>query len=386
MSDAVALPTRRTLPLSATLVLIPFAAAIVGLLVRYAAYAAVVPDASIANFAEGLCRWDCAWYVRIAEEGYDPYPVPGLISAGNWAFFPLYPLLVAAVRWLTGFPTMVVATGLSIALSIAAIRIAWPLLGRDLKAYTLFAAFLLSGPFSIYFSTFYTEVLFLFLTIGVFWALRQRQFLLAGALAGLLSATRIVGVFIVFAIVFEMWRAHRETGGTWKTFVPAIFLRADWLLALALAPAGLFAYMAYLHMLVGDALAFSHVQRAWARPLGNPVQFVWNALTSWPSDGWLPTVPQQLALATLTGYGLTGALIIRRRYAMALYCVTALTLPLFAGMASMLRFVAGLAPLPLMLTELLARNRWLFAASLLLFIGSGYFTTIGWLTEYLTLV
>lgn len=386
MSDAVALRTSRALPLSATLILIPVVAAILGLLVRYAGYAAVVPGASLANFADGLCRWDCAWYVRIAEEGYDPYPVPGLISAGNWAFFPLYPLLVSTVRLVTGFPTMVAATGLSIALSVAAARIAWPLLGRDLKAYTLFSAFLLSGPFSIYFTTFYTEVLFLFLTVCVFRALSRRQFLLAGALAGLLSATRIVGVFIALALLFEIWRAHRESGGTWRNFLPAIFLRADWLLALALAPAGLFAYMAYLHLHVGDALAFSHVQRAWGRPVGNPVQFVWNALTSWPRDSWLPSVSQQLALATLTGYALTAILALRRRYDMALYCVVALTLPLFAGMASMLRFVAGLAPLPLMLTELLARNRWLFLMSLVLFVASGYFTTIGWLTEYLTLV
>ena len=139
-------------------------------------------------------------------------------------------------------------------------------------------------------------------------------------------------------------------------------------------------------MLVGDALAFSHVQRAWARPMGSPIQFVWNALTSWPRGSWLPSVPQQLALATLTGYALIAVLALRKRYDMALYCVVALTLPLFAGMASMLRFVAGLAPLPLMLTELLGRNRWLFVASLVLFVASGYVTTIGWLTEYLTLV
>ena len=71
---------------------------------------------------------------------------------------------------------------------------------------------------------------------------------------------------------------------------------------------------------------------------------------------------------------------------MAIYCVIALTLPLFAGMASMLRFVAGLAPMPLLLSELLGRNRWVFAVSLLVFLAAGYFTTIGWLGEYLTLV
>lgn len=39
-----------------------------------------------------------------------------------------------------------------------------------------------------------------------------------------------------------------------------------------------------------------------------------------------------------------------------------------------------------MLTELLARHRWLFAVSLLGLLAGGYFTTIGWLTGYLSLV
>jgi hypothetical protein len=55
-------------------------------------------------------------------------------------------------------------------------------------------------------------------------------------------------------------------------------------------------------------------------------------------------------------------------------------------MASMLRFTAGLAPMPLMLTQLLASRRWLFALSLLVFLAAGYFTTIGWFTGALSLV
>lgn len=386
MSDVVAAQPSRAIPLPAVLILIPLLAALLGLAVRYAGYAVVAPDASLANFADGLCRWDCQWYVRIVEEGYDPFPVPSMINAGNWAFFPLFPLLVALVRLATGLPTMMAASGLSIALSVAAARIAWPLLGRDLRAYSLFSAFLLSGPFSIYFTTFYTEVLFLFLTVSVFAALRERRFLLAGILAGLLSATRIVGVFIILAILFEMWRAHREAGGTWRDVIPAILRRPDWLLALAVAPLGLFAYMAYLHLFVGDALAFAHVQRAWGRPSGTPPAFLWFALANVPPSGWLPTVSQQLALAALTGYALTAVLVLKRRYAMAIFCALCLTAPLFAGMASMLRFVAGLAPVSLLAAELLARHRWLFAAGLLAMVASGYWTTIGWLTGYLTLV
>jgi hypothetical protein len=386
MSDIVAVRSTRSLPLEAVLLLIPVVLALAGLAIRYAAYAATVHDASLVNFAEGMCRWDCNWYVNLAENGYDGFPTPKLINAGNWAFFPLYPLLVAILRNLTGLQTIVAATGLSIVLCIGAARVAWPLLGRDLRAYTLFSAFLVAGPFSIWFTTFYTEVLFLFLTVCVFAALQRRRLLLAGVLAALLSATRIVGVFIVFALVIEIWRAHREAGGSWRDFVPAVLKRPDWLLAIFIAPLGMFAYMLFLHLKIGDAIAFSHVQRAWARPTGLPPLFIINALFTFPKGELFPTFSQQLAAGTLVGYALAIVLVVRRQYAMGIYALLCLTAPLFAGMASMLRFTAGLAPIPLMLSQLLATRRWLFAISLLVFLASGYFTTIGWLTGYLSLV
>ena len=64
----------------------------------------------------------------------------------------------------------------------------------------------------------------------------------------------------------------------------------------------------------------------------------------------------------------------------------ALTLPLFAGMASMLRFVSGLAPMPIMFCELLAKNRIIFAVALLLMLVGAWYGTVGWLTQYLALV
>jgi hypothetical protein len=386
MSDAVALRPPRTLPIGLVLVLIPLALAFAGLAIRYLAYVATVDDASISNFAQGMCRWDCSWYVKLSQTGYDPFPVPTMINAGNWAFFPLYPILVAIVRTLTGLQTIVAATGLSIVLCIVSARVVWPLLGKDLRAYTLFSAFLLAGPFSIWFTTFYTEALFLLLSLCVFAALQKKQFLLAGLFAALLSGTRIVGVFIVFAILIEIWRAHRAAGGSWRDFIPAVLKQPTQLLAIFIAPLGLFAYMAYLHFHIGDALAFSHVQRAWSRPTGSPVVFVWNALTSFPKEGWIPTPSQQLAVAVIVGYALAIALLVRKRYGMAVYALICLTLPLFAGMASVARFTAALAPMPLMLTELLASRRWLFAVSLFVLLAAGYFTTVGWLTGYLSLV
>lgn len=386
----MAVIVEQTAPLARTqnaaLLLVPIAFAALGLLVRYLAYANTVDGASVANFVDDLCRWDCGWYVRLSEEGYDPFPVPSMINAGNWAFFPLFPMVVGALRTLTGLPTMVVATGASIILSIIAVRAAWTLLGKDMRAYVLFSAFLLAGPFAIYFTTFYTEVLFLTLTICVSVALQRRNYLTAGIFAALVSGTRIVGVFIVLAIVLQVWLDHRARGGSLWEFVPAVIRRPDLLLAIFIAPLGLFAYMAYLHWHIGDALAFSHVQRAWGRATGNPLVFLWNALTNFPQGTWWPTVSQQLGAAWLVGMAMTAVMAIRRQFPAALFCLICLTLPLSAGLASMLRFVVGLAPITITAMTLLSGSRVLFLVTLPAILVGGYFGTVGWLTGVLTLV
>ncbi len=357
-----------------------------GLLIRFLAYRFAVPDAEPVDFFKVMCRWDCEWYVRLAEEGYDPFPTPKMINAANWAFFPLYPMLVGLLRQLTGLPTLQLSGAVSILVSMGTALVAWPLLGRNLRAFTLFAAFLLAGPFSFYFTTFFTETLFIFLTVAVFAALQRRHWLLAGVLAAGLSATRIVGVFIVFAILWEVWVAHRERGGTWRDVIPATLARPELVLTFALAPLGLFAYMAFLHFHIGDALAFQHVQRAWGRPFGLPPVFIWNGLTNLPGEGWWPTASQFLAAASVAGYLLIAGLVLTGRIGMAIYAFIALTLPLFAGLASMVRFVAGMGPLSLLLADLLGRSRVGFVLGMLLLLVGGWYGTHGWLDWNLALV
>lgn len=379
-------PATRALPLPVVLVGIPVIMTLVGLLLRYAGYATAVPEASIAGFADGLCRWDCLWYVRLAEGGYDPFPVPRMIMAGNWAFFPAFPMLVGALRIITGLETTLVATITSIMLANAAVLLAWPLLERNLRAYALYATFILAGPASIYYTTFYTEVLFVLLTTAVFVALKRGHYLAAGVLGALLSATRIVGVFIVFAIVVQALIDHRRAGGSWRGFIPAALRRPDLVLAVFVAPLGLFAYMAYLHFHIGDALAFQHVQVAWARKLDNPLTFLWHGLNRFPAEGWLPTVSQFLALSAIIGLVLSLVLAWRRQFAEAIFCAICIVLPLGAGLASMMRFVTALAPLTILASTLLSRYWPVWAAAMLACLVGGYYAPIGWIREYLLLV
>jgi hypothetical protein len=372
--------------MTVTLVAIPAAFVVLGLVIRYFAYAASVPDETITGFPMGLCRWDCGWYVYMAAHGYHSFPTPGMSAAGNWAFFPLMPMVVGLVRFLTGLPTMPLATGISIAMSYATALLAWPLLGKNLRAYTLFSAYLLAGPWSVYFTTFMTEAAFILLTTGVLVALDRRDYLSAGLMAGLLSATRIVGVFMSVAMLAQLFADHRAAGRSAASFVPAMLKRPDVVLGVLLAPLGAFVYMAFLSWWVGDGLAFLHVQRAWARAYGNPAIFIWDALVDLPKSGWAPTAPEQLAVAVIIGFALIGLLFWRRQWAGASFSLISLAAPLFAGMASMLRFTAALAPLAILGAKILAWNRVVFAVSLLGFFIADYYVTMNWISGALSLV
>ena len=389
-SDAAVIAAPRPIglrvPLAVTIALIPVAFILIGLVIRYFAYASVVSDETITGFPMGLCRWDCGWYVYMAEHGYHAFPTPGQNAAGNWAFFPLMPMVVGAFRAFTHMPTMPLATGISIAMSYATSVLAWPLLGRNLRAYTLFSAYLLAGPFSIYFTTFMTEAAFILLTTGVLLALERKAYLAAGLVAGLLSATRIVGVVMSVAMLVQLFAEHRAANRPLRSFVPDVLKRPDVVLGLLLAPLGAFVYMAFLNWWIGDGLAFLHVQRAWARAYGNPLTFVWDALTDFPKAGLVPTFPQQLAVAVITGYALMGVLVWRRKWAGATFSLISLTIPLFAGMASTLRFTAALAPLAIEGAKILGANRIVFALALLGFLVADYFVTTNWITGALSLV
>jgi hypothetical protein len=344
---------------------------------RFGAYLSIAAHPSAQGFVDAMCVWDCTWYANIVEHGYQPYPETlnfgGPAGIANWAFFPAYPLLSAGLQKLTGLSAAALGMVASSLLTLGAVLLARPLFGGERRAYLLFAALLLVGPFSFYFSILYSESLFLFATVLAFRQLQRGNFVTAGLAGALLSATRTVGVLFVFALLLAAIDELRRR--PWREALR----RPDILLGLLLAPAGLFAFMAWLYLTTGDALAFAHIQRAWDREMVNPVMALWAALTS--PTGQVREAPL-LAVAALAGLGLTALLAVRRDGPAAVFCALCLVLALTQGVESMLRFVAALAPLGIMACRLLAARHWLFWLSLVTFVGLDFVFTIGWMHQH----
>ena len=260
-------------------ILLPFYLMLIGMALRYAVYIRNTGHWGFTDYLRALCVYDCNAYERLALYGYEGRP-SGFDKgdANNWAFFPFYSIMVWAINRITGLSMLVGGSILTSLLTVWGAIIAWPLFEKKFRAYFLFCFFLFLGPFSYYFTTLYTEALFIMLTVAGFSLLRQRDYLTAGVTGALMSATRSTGLLFAAAILIAAFQNHLEDGGTVRQFFRTLWRRTDLLLAVALVPVGICCFAIYLWFHSGDALAFVHIQRAWGRAFANPFWNLWLAL------------------------------------------------------------------------------------------------------------
>lgn len=157
---------------------------------------------------QGLFAWDGAWYRDIAAKGYDALPHEAL------RFFPLFPLLGRAVSVLalgrTGFGLVVVANVAALAAGVLLYRLVTHETGDRVAARR--AAWLLAlAPPAFVLAFAYAEALYLVCAIGVFLALRRKQWWWAAVLGAAAGATRPLGVALVLPAMIEVLCDGRPT-------------------------------------------------------------------------------------------------------------------------------------------------------------------------------
>lgn len=199
-------------------------------------------------------RWDTQWYEGIARRGYDWRKAVGTSPT---AFFPLYPLLIRVSVEATHRSYLMVALLISNLAFLGALLYLWRLTAFELgrAAAGRGVLYISIFPTALFFFAGYTESLFLLLTVGCFYHLRRHQWLLAGLLAALASATRVTGILLVLPLAYEY---GDSIGFSWRRLNRGVA-------GVVIAPLGLLAFMLYLKLTVGDALAFSHYQAAWQK-------------------------------------------------------------------------------------------------------------------------
>ena len=245
--------------------------------------------------AAPAARWDAAWYLVIAHDGYRPSL--GAATASRTAFFPLYPLALRAISLLGSPPVLagVLVSVCALALALYGIHrlttlelgggsgLAIGRAGETARLAVLVTAF---APMAFFLSAVYSESLYLALSVGLFWCARQGRWALVGVLGALAAATRSAGiVLIVPALMLYLYGPREDrlsdvAAGArtrWERLRPRYRLRAD-VLWLALPVLGVALYMAYLSLAGGDALAPFHAEQVWGRYFAGPYVGVWDGI------------------------------------------------------------------------------------------------------------
>ncbi|NUT35161.1 MAG: hypothetical protein HOV79_19065 [Hamadaea sp.] len=211
------------------------------------AKAGPAPD-TVSSALDAWNRWDTTWYLIIADSGYH-------WDSRATAFFPMFPMTVRAANAVLPGGSFGAALTVS-ALCLLAVLILVHRLAADFlggQAARRAAFYLLAFPTGFYLAAAYNESMYIALSVGALYCMRRGHWWVAGGLAGLASGTRMAGVLLGAAFVYEYLRQ--------RGFSPR---RIRWdALAVLLVPSGLLGYLLYLKNSFGDPLHFMESQKNW---------------------------------------------------------------------------------------------------------------------------
>lgn len=319
----------------------------------------LIPSSYHSNFL--LWSWanfDGEHYLNIAQHGYQT-----IRGQSEYAFFPLYPLLINLVSR-TGLGLYVSSHLITLfsALGFVWILFKWavPYIKNPLALLWL----ILLSPGTIFLSAIYSESTFLFLTILTFYFADRKEWGRATLMAGLATAARVNGIFLVLFLLLKS-RSPRALLGL----------------------SGLLAYIYYLWQKTGDGLAFFHAQTGWAK---STLTAPWVTLSNYLSALTLNFEPDLTHLVVLIEVLVTIILIYllvkfwrqkKLDYSYKYYALGNLALPLATGsLGSTPRFSLVLFPLLLMIPSLSPKLRTTYyvLSTLIAMIGIILFTRGYW--------
>lgn len=210
--------------------------------------AAQTSDASLPSIAGTMwLHWDPGHYLRIADVGYRSSGEDALYIV----FFPLFPLLVAAAGFVVRnlvVASLIVTTGAS----IAAGWLLYKLVRLDRPEETARGAVVLLFAFPTAYALFapYSEAVFLAAVVGCVYAARTGRWWLAGLAGMAATATRIVGLALVPALLVEALVTQRAQGGLGRRIA-----------AICLVPLGFVSYLGVNQVVHDDPWHFLQVQK-----------------------------------------------------------------------------------------------------------------------------
>lgn len=223
-------------------------------------------------------RWDSNWYMGIATKGYNYDPAIGSTGQQSIVFFPAFPITLRVVALLFGGSAGaygLAGTLVALCAFLGALVYLYLLAREQLDDDEARASLwlLAAYPFAYFFGAIYTESFFLLGATGVFYHLRQRQFLRAALWGLLVGLTRPNGFLLtapLLIVALSPWLPYDLLLGPRRTEDAGASLRAVPAalpaFVVALMPvAGMLIYSAFIWTLTGSPFAWAQGHAAWGR-------------------------------------------------------------------------------------------------------------------------
>ncbi|MFA5137011.1 MAG: hypothetical protein WC489_06520 [Patescibacteria group bacterium] len=218
-------------------------------------------------------KWDSNHYLIIAKEGYERLKFEN-DRVHNWAFFPLYPLLV---RWITKFTAILTGVipedvhffRIGIILSnfflVGAVYLLRDLIfmikslqeknkNTIVDIVLLFIVF----PTGYFFHMFYTESLYLFLTMLFFVFLFRHYYRSAAFVVSLLLVTKFIALSFIPVYFYHYYYEGRKT-----THSNIFFMNGFINFGIIISP--ILVFFTHLYSITGNFFAAVDIQKAWAK-------------------------------------------------------------------------------------------------------------------------
>lgn len=234
-------------------------------------------------------QWDGGHFYNVAKSGY--------LLTTDYAFFPLYP-------WFVKFSTVIflgntllsglLISNLSFLLFLVIFFKFTQKMYQSDVAYNSLITFL-AFPTTFFAAAFYSEGLFLLLTILTFWLLYEKRVLLAAVAASFAATARLVGAALIISLFYNYFAtvSFRIKNISSKILIPFV------------SAFGVSIYSVYLFYTTNDPFKFASAQAIWQRGASDPLSTIaahfWGILTNpkIPTDKYLDFMAPVVFLAIL---------------------------------------------------------------------------------------
>jgi hypothetical protein len=210
-------------------------------------------------------RWDTGWYMDVATDGYKWMPARSSVQQ-NIAFFPMYPMLMRYGALFLGRELMWTGVLISWVSFFCALVYLYRFARErfDADAARAGIALLATYPFALFFSTAYTESLFLLALVGAFYHFERGELWQTAGWATVAGLSRpngcLLAVPLALIAVRPLWPLNwRQL--RWRDWLGI----ADRLAVAALPGVAMLCYSTYIYFLTGHPLRWASQNAAWGR-------------------------------------------------------------------------------------------------------------------------